>query len=81
MRPHCQRHLRGRIYRDPWPLAYGTAKGAVHGFTRSLSKESGEYGIHVNAVSPEVVVVVGTAMALEFDQLESWAGALKPLRG
>ena len=33
-------------------LAYGTAKGAVHGFTRSLSKESGEYGIHVNAVSP-----------------------------
>jgi 3-oxoacyl-[acyl-carrier protein] reductase len=62
-------------------LAYGTAKGAVHGLTRSLSKESGEYGIHVNAVSPEVVVVVGTAMALEFDQLESWAGALKPLRG
>jgi NAD(P)-dependent dehydrogenase (short-subunit alcohol dehydrogenase family) len=46
-----------------------------------LSKESGEYGIHVNAVSPEVVVVVGTAMALEFDQLEGWAGALKPLRG
>jgi len=33
-------------------LPYGTAKGAVHGFTRSLSKESGEYGIHVNAVSP-----------------------------
>jgi NAD(P)-dependent dehydrogenase (short-subunit alcohol dehydrogenase family) len=33
-------------------LPTGTAKGAVHGFTRSLSKESGEYGIHVNAVSP-----------------------------
>lgn len=76
MRPHCQRHLRGRIYRDPWPLAYGTAKGAVHGFTRSLSKESGEYGIHVNAVSPGALTRPVKASTNNFP--DEAAGAFSP---
>src|SRR6476660_3932096 len=76
MPPHCQRHLRGRIYRDTWPLAYGTAKGAVHGFTRSLSKESGEYGIHVNAVSPGALTRPVKASTNNFP--DEAAGALSP---
>ena len=33
-------------------LEYGTAKAAVHGFTRNLAVESLAQGIYVNAISP-----------------------------
>jgi NAD(P)-dependent dehydrogenase (short-subunit alcohol dehydrogenase family) len=33
-------------------LEYSTAKGAVHGFTKTLAKESPDYGIFVNAIAP-----------------------------
>jgi NAD(P)-dependent dehydrogenase (short-subunit alcohol dehydrogenase family) len=33
-------------------LHYGTSKGAVIGFTRSLARQLGQYGIGVNAVTP-----------------------------
>jgi NAD(P)-dependent dehydrogenase (short-subunit alcohol dehydrogenase family) len=57
-------------------LAYGTAKGAVHGFTRSLSKESGEYGIHVNAVSPGALTRPVKASTNNFP--DEAAGAFSP---
>jgi NAD(P)-dependent dehydrogenase (short-subunit alcohol dehydrogenase family) len=37
---------------SPGRLEYGTAKAAVHGFTRGLSVESLSKGIYVNAISP-----------------------------
>jgi NAD(P)-dependent dehydrogenase (short-subunit alcohol dehydrogenase family) len=37
---------------SPQRLEYGTAKAAVHGFTRGLSVESLANGIYVNAISP-----------------------------
>jgi NAD(P)-dependent dehydrogenase (short-subunit alcohol dehydrogenase family) len=37
---------------SPGRLEYGTAKGALHGFTRGLSVESLDVGIHVNGLSP-----------------------------
>jgi NAD(P)-dependent dehydrogenase (short-subunit alcohol dehydrogenase family) len=37
---------------SPGRLEYGTAKAAVHGFTRGLSVESLAAGIYVNAISP-----------------------------
>jgi NAD(P)-dependent dehydrogenase (short-subunit alcohol dehydrogenase family) len=33
-------------------LEYSTAKGAVHGFTKTLAKESLDSGIYVNAIAP-----------------------------
>jgi NAD(P)-dependent dehydrogenase (short-subunit alcohol dehydrogenase family) len=59
------RHMAGRHYGkiintvsavgyvgSPGRLEYGTAKAAVHGFTRGLSVESLAQGIHINAISP-----------------------------
>jgi NAD(P)-dependent dehydrogenase (short-subunit alcohol dehydrogenase family) len=37
---------------SPGRLEYGTAKAAVHGFTRNLAVESRAQGIYVNAISP-----------------------------
>jgi NAD(P)-dependent dehydrogenase (short-subunit alcohol dehydrogenase family) len=37
---------------SPGRLEYGTAKAAVHGFTRNLAVESLAQGIFVNAISP-----------------------------
>jgi NAD(P)-dependent dehydrogenase (short-subunit alcohol dehydrogenase family) len=37
---------------SPGRLEYGTAKAAVHGFTRNLAVESLAEGIYVNAISP-----------------------------
>jgi len=66
-------------------LPYGTAKGAVHGFTRSLSKESGEYGIHVNAVSPgaltrPVIAVGGLTPARVPEVLAAGAAGVAVIR-
>jgi NAD(P)-dependent dehydrogenase (short-subunit alcohol dehydrogenase family) len=36
----------------PGFIHYSTSKGGVIGFTRSLGKELGEYGIRVNAIAP-----------------------------
>lgn len=37
---------------SPGRLEYGTAKGAIHGFTRGLAVESLDVGIYVNGLSP-----------------------------
>lgn len=39
----------------PMRTPYAAAKGAVIGFTKSLSRELGEFGIRVNAVLPGIV--------------------------
>ena len=36
----------------PGQTNYSASKAAVEGFTRSLSKETGQYGLRVNAVAP-----------------------------
>ena len=50
------------IYGGKMQCAYGASKFAVHGFTKSCSKELGMYNIRVNAVAPGVV---GTDMVAE----------------
>ncbi len=44
--------------------AYGTSKGAVNTFTRSLARQLAEYGITVNAVAPH---------AIETDMSAEWS--------
>jgi len=44
--------------------AYGTSKGAVNTFTRSLARQLAEYGITVNAVAPH---------AIETDMSAQWS--------
>jgi 3-oxoacyl-[acyl-carrier protein] reductase len=38
---------------------YTASKGAIIGFTRSLAREMGEYGIHVNCITPGAVETEG----------------------
>jgi NAD(P)-dependent dehydrogenase (short-subunit alcohol dehydrogenase family) len=51
-------------------LEYSTAKGAVHGFTKTLAKESLEYGIYVNAVAPGALTRPVTASTRLYDGAE-----------
>jgi NAD(P)-dependent dehydrogenase (short-subunit alcohol dehydrogenase family) len=44
-------------------LAYATAKGALIGFTRSLSVEAARHGIRVNCVAPNAVTRPSTSAA------------------
>src|SRR5262249_10115835 len=37
------------------PVHYATAKAALRGFTESLAKEVGRYGITVNAIAPGIL--------------------------
>ena len=42
----------GGIEANPGYLSYGSSKAAIMWATRCISKELGQYGIRVNAVSP-----------------------------
>ena len=59
--PHMMQAGYGRIVNTcsegsfgitPKATAYGGAKGAVYGFTRTLALDAARHGIHVNAVAP-----------------------------
>jgi NAD(P)-dependent dehydrogenase (short-subunit alcohol dehydrogenase family) len=63
--PHMMERRRGKIiniasgaaYKGvPRMLPYVTSKGATLAFTRSLSRELGEYGIAVNSLSPGYIL-------------------------
>lgn len=58
-------------------LEYATAKGAVHGFTVSLSQESLRYGIYVNAISPTALTRPVIASTNKYPQ-DDFAQALSP---
>ncbi len=45
-------YLRGA---SPNHLHYGSSKAAITGFTKTLAREVGQYGINVNAVAPGVI--------------------------
>jgi gluconate 5-dehydrogenase len=60
-------------------IAYGTSKGAVVNFTRTLAGEWGQYGINVNALAPGFFpskMTKGTLERIGVDQLAARA----PLR-
>ena len=43
---------------------YGTSKGAINAFTKSLARQLAEYGINVNAIAPH---------AIETDMSAQWS--------
>lgn len=47
-------------------IQYGTAKGAIHGFTRTLSKDVGDLDIRVNAIAPGALTRPVTASTDNF---------------
>jgi NAD(P)-dependent dehydrogenase (short-subunit alcohol dehydrogenase family) len=57
-------------------IEYGTAKAAIHGFTRTLSKESRDSGIFVNAVAPGALTRPVTASTQNFP--EEFSKAFSP---
>ncbi len=56
--------IAGKIGDITASCAYGTSKGAVNTFTRSLARQLAEYGITVNAVAPH---------AIETDMSAEWS--------
>lgn len=56
--------IAGKIGDITASCAYGTSKGAVNTFTRSLARQLAEYGIKVNAVAPH---------AIETDMSAEWS--------
>ncbi len=56
--------IAGKIGDITASCAYGTSKGAVNTFTRSLDRQLAEYGIKVNAVAPH---------AIETDMSAEWS--------
>ncbi len=56
---------------------YGSSKGAVNVFTKSLAKELGVYGINVNAVAPHAIDT--PIMALWDEGKKAFAGKSLPI--
>jgi len=67
------------IYGGNRQAEYATSKFAIHGLTKSLAKELGQYNIRVNAVAPGVV---STDMMKDFvsSDMSSRLVAMTPLR-
>lgn len=49
-------------------LEYSTAKGAVHGFTKTLAKESLDHGVYVNAIAPGALTRPVSASTDKYDE-------------
>ncbi|MBI2879968.1 MAG: 3-oxoacyl-ACP reductase FabG [Candidatus Tectomicrobia bacterium] len=76
--PHMRRQGSGKIINIGSPTAewgipgflqYVTSKGAVHGFTRALAREVGEFGITVNTLAPGFTLSEKVLEMGEFVQL------------
>ena len=67
----CSVSLNGRFENY---VPYVTSKGAMLGFTRSLARELGPFGIRVNAISPGAVAVEAERVVLgdRHKQFEDW---------
>ncbi len=57
----------------PGMIHYASSKGGIIGFTRTLSRELGEYKINVNSVAPGLTVTEGVASILAVPGVDEMA--------
>jgi 3-oxoacyl-[acyl-carrier protein] reductase len=67
------------LFGNPGQANYAAGKAGIIGFTRSLSQESGKFGVTVNAVAPGFIMTEGMTSLPHFEKLREAATAKNPV--